>query len=149
MTSQIYDKHSCGTLTWKFSSSGGFDILLVKQFKDSEAWSLPKGHINESESPEECARRETFEETGVLVSITRPLGDFYVRLSRRESGTKRVTIYLASPCGTTLTNPKGPESDVADAEWYNVNSLPNLQTSQRDFILAGLKEVEREINELM
>ena len=42
-------------------------ILLVLN-RDREAWELPGGTIEPGEKPEDCARRETLEETGQLVS---------------------------------------------------------------------------------
>ena len=42
-------------------------------------WSLPKGHIEEGETPEQAAIREVAEETGITSEITQSLGviDFW------------------------------------------------------------------------
>ena len=45
------------------NGAGEPDFLLVEQYGDF--WSFPKGHPEEGESPEEAAKRELFEETGV------------------------------------------------------------------------------------
>jgi len=48
-------------------------ILIVKN-KNSEGtgkWSLPKGHVEENESREDCAMRELYEETGLKLYIIR------------------------------------------------------------------------------
>src|SRR5438046_8343836 len=37
-------------------------------------WSLPKGHIEEGETPEQTAVREVAEETGISSTVVRPLG---------------------------------------------------------------------------
>src|SRR5262249_572154 len=37
-------------------------------------WSLPKGHIEEGETPEQTAVREVAEETGISSKVLRPLG---------------------------------------------------------------------------
>ena len=49
-------------------------------------WSLPKGHIEEGETPEQTAVREVAEETGILGEIIRPLGtiDYWFVAERRR-----------------------------------------------------------------
>lgn len=45
-------------------------ILLVKEFRmgtNHMIYGLPAGHIDDNESPEECAKRELFEETGLSI----------------------------------------------------------------------------------
>lgn len=40
--------------------------ILCVLGRASQKWSFPKGHLQEGETVFQCARRETFEETGVL-----------------------------------------------------------------------------------
>lgn len=49
-------------------NSSGF-VLLVRGRK-SQKWSFPKGHCKHNESDIECARRELFEETGLIAPET-------------------------------------------------------------------------------
>jgi len=60
--------------------SGEMGLLIGRIDKRGRMlWSLPKGHIEAGESPEEAALREVREETGIKSSITRSLGviDFW------------------------------------------------------------------------
>ena len=49
------------------------EILLLKRSVSSQygpgLWGFPAGHIEEGESPEECAERELFEEIGADISV--------------------------------------------------------------------------------
>jgi 8-oxo-dGTP pyrophosphatase MutT (NUDIX family) len=40
--------------------------ILCVLGRTSQKWSFPKGHLQDGETAFQCARRETFEETGVL-----------------------------------------------------------------------------------
>ncbi len=56
-------------------------ILLTKR-EDFETWILPSGGVEEGESLAQAAIRETKEETGLDVELTRLVG-VYSRLSNR------------------------------------------------------------------
>jgi 8-oxo-dGTP pyrophosphatase MutT (NUDIX family) len=67
-------------------------ILLVQQDRyliDGTSWEIPGGKREQSESLEEAARRECFEETGVLCANLAPLHTFEPGLD-----TLRNTTYL-------------------------------------------------------
>jgi len=54
-----------GCLIWK-REAGKIKYFLVKPTMSKAGYGIPKGHPNEDESPEETAKRETFEETGLI-----------------------------------------------------------------------------------
>ena len=47
-------------------AGGGYAVLMCGGY---HGWSFPKGHQEEGELPEETARREVFEETGIRAVI--------------------------------------------------------------------------------
>lgn len=50
-------------------------VLLVKR-RDIPVWVLPGGGLDPTETPEEGAIREVFEETGYRVEVTRKVGEY-------------------------------------------------------------------------
>src|SRR5918997_2779357 len=71
-------------------------VLLVSQHGTS--WSLPKGHLEEGETPLEAARREIREESGVSrLEMVRPLGSYTrhrLGADGRENRSELKTIHL-------------------------------------------------------
>lgn len=47
-------------------------LLMVKE-KESSAWSIPSGGIEDGESPEQACVREIWEETGFKTEVKKPL----------------------------------------------------------------------------
>lgn len=101
---------SAGVLVYR-EGEGGLEVLIVHpsgRFGRNSPWSLPKGRIEEGESPEEAARRETWEETGVRVTELQELGSIVYR-----RGRKRVYGFAgAAPQGVEPV-PDGDEVDEA------------------------------------
>src|SRR5579872_5491751 len=59
---------SCGCCVFRILNNMP-QILLVRPFPDRDAWGIPKGHLDEGETLEACALRETFEEAGINVIL--------------------------------------------------------------------------------
>ena len=60
----MVQKHVAGCI---FLSPQGRILCVLG--RASQKWSFPKGHLQEGETPYQCARRETVEETGFLPPI--------------------------------------------------------------------------------
>ena len=76
------------------SNGNTLEIAVIRP-RGRKAWALPKGHVDQGEVPEETARREVREETGVDAKLDQPLGEtryFYSREGRRIQ--KRVHFFL-------------------------------------------------------
>ncbi|HYU31485.1 MAG TPA: NUDIX hydrolase [Thermoanaerobaculia bacterium] len=80
-------------------SAGGLIVrssrILLISTQEGKRWQLPKGHIEEGETPEEAAIREVREETGVTGRIVAPLpGVEYWFFDRGSRIHKQVAYFL-------------------------------------------------------
>ena len=103
-------------------------ILLVKHKKFNK-WVQPGGHIEDEETPEEAALRETYEETGIKVKLLgdrfpreddfiKPLG---IQKNRNKEGDVHIDIIYA---GVPVNDVEGHISDESiDLHWFTRKEL--------------------------
>lgn len=107
-------------------------ILLVRRRMMPEAgkWSIPAGFLDRGEDPREVAVRETWEETGLEVSIE-GLVDVYYNDCAGSSGASIFILYRAHLIGGELQ----PGDDADAAAFFGPDELPELAfASTRDAI---------------
>jgi ADP-ribose pyrophosphatase YjhB (NUDIX family) len=120
------DEVSAGGLVVDKTGTKG---LLIGRLDPKDAsherllWSLPKGHIEEGETPEQAAIREVAEETGIKSEITRSLGviDFWFMASGKRIH-KTVHHFLFAEVGGKLA----PQvTEVDDVAWFPIEEIVN------------------------
>jgi ADP-ribose pyrophosphatase YjhB (NUDIX family) len=84
-------------------------------------WSLPKGHIEEGETPEQAAIREIREETGISGSVLAPLGtiDFWFMAEDRRVH-KTVHHFLLEAHDVELSD---SDAEVAEVAWVPLSEV--------------------------
>ncbi|WP_102126431.1 NUDIX hydrolase [Deinococcus planocerae] len=95
----------------------GEEILLVRE---RGRWSLPKGGLEAGELVQEGARRETYEETGLVVEL-RDLA-FIVEFQAQTWGHHLQFFYTGREVGGTLA-PRDPDRDVQEARFVPIRQL--------------------------
>lgn len=92
-------------------------VLLVERGVDPHRgkWDFPAGYIDYGENPVEAAKRETLEETGLIVEITG-----LIDISFDE--TVIAIFYRARIVGGTLL----AGDDVQKVDWFSPHNLPEL-----------------------
>lgn len=107
-------------------------VAIVKQGPRWPSWSLPKGRIEEGETPRETAEREIREETGIWqLEFVRELGTYErYRGGTKSSGEKkRITIFLFRTRQEALrpADPANPE-----AKWVPLDRVADELTHEED-----------------
>jgi 8-oxo-dGTP pyrophosphatase MutT (NUDIX family) len=106
-------------------------VLLVHH-KKWDKWVQPGGHIEDNELPEECAIRETYEETGIKVRLIGKRfpreDDFIMPLAIQKNRNKQNDIhidflYLAVPINDDINHDSKENYDV---KWFSRNELENI-----------------------
>ncbi|WP_034386735.1 NUDIX hydrolase [Deinococcus sp. YIM 77859] len=95
----------------------GEEILLVRE---RGRWSLPKGGLEAGELVQEGARRETYEETGLVVEL-RDLA-FIVEFQAQTWGHHLQFFYTGREVGGML-GPRDPDRDVQEARFVPIRQL--------------------------
>lgn len=101
------------------------EILLQKR-ADNGFWDYPAGSMELGESFEECARREVYEETGLVCGKL----EFFMDLSGKESfyeypnGDKTYTAGIIYICRDFSGEMKVQEDEVQTQAFFPLNALP-------------------------
>ena len=118
------DEVSAGGLV--IDSTGKKGLLIGRrdikdQTQERLLWSLPKGHIEEGETPEQAALREVAEETGIESEISKSLGviDFWFMAGGKRIH-KTVHHFLFKETGGKLA----PQvTEVDDVAWFPLGEI--------------------------
>jgi len=103
-------------------------------------WSIPSGHREEGETPKECAIRETFEETQIIIKDSNAVNLV------QELDTGNGVFYIYHWC---MDNLKKPILDFEHTEWGmlpSIDSLTPIQPEMKkiiDVILDDIQKIDR------
>ena len=109
------------------------DVVVVNQNHDS--WSLPKGHIDEGETPIDAAIREIYEETGIInPKLVKKIGHYdryRIGLDGRDdlSELKTIHIFLFKSEQEKL---KPLDKNNPEAKWVDIHEVENYLTHKED-----------------
>ena len=117
-------------------------IVPVKRAADGRrVVGLPKGHLDGDETPEQAARREVAEETGVQAELVEELGDVTYRYERRGGRIEKVVrFYLFEYRSGDVAD---HDHEIEEARW-----IP-LRQAAGELTYPGEREmVERALSRL-
>jgi ADP-ribose pyrophosphatase YjhB (NUDIX family) len=95
------------------------DKILLTQRDDFETWILPGGGVEDGESIAQAAIRETKEETGLDVELTKLVG-IYSRLGNFLKG--HVVLFVGKQIGGEI---KCQPGETIAVEWFPFDQIPS------------------------
>lgn len=143
---EVVREPTAGGIIFRHTSFGpaGIEILLIADSKGR--WTIPKGHIEESETPRQAAEREIREETGLQeMKVLDWLGKINFRYRRNSSLVLMTTDIF-------LVRAKGESQSVKPERWMsNLAWLPAQDALEKieyedigKLILLGLKKIRKQ-----
>ncbi len=115
-------------------SAGGIilnrdNVLLVYQ-ESTNTWAFPKGHMKDSESELETARREILEETGLIdIKLIKKLGSYTRGTKKSTNILKHITMFLFS---TSKKYVYSKYKEIGDIRWVSVNEVTHTLAYPED-----------------
>jgi 8-oxo-dGTP pyrophosphatase MutT (NUDIX family) len=124
---------SCGTITFYKGK-----VLLIKQNKGYIGF--PKGHVENGETEEETAIRETKEETNIDVKIHKDK-KYYINYDVDGKINKDVVLFLAEPISFET---RKQDSEVEKTMWVDVSLVCDYLSydDTKEIFMEALNDIE-------
>lgn len=139
--SEVVREPTAGGVIFRRGKDNRIEILLIQDAKNR--WTIPKGHIEEGETPKQTAEREIGEETGLQeLKVMNWLGKINFRYRRATSLVLMTTeIFLVKALGDT--DKLKPEEWMNGIKWFPANeALDKIEYDDiGKLILLALKKI--------
>lgn len=129
----VAEVQAAGGIVCRPGPAGLVEIAVIHR-PSRDDWSLPKGKMDDGETPEQTALREVMEETGLRCLIVRPAAA--VHYIDRRGRRKRAAYWVMRVLGGGFE----PNDEVDQLRWLTVEEALDLLTypSDRNLVAAHL-----------
>ncbi len=105
-------------------------FLLVHERKHGQKWFLPAGRVEKGETFQQAARRETLEESSVMVRLT---GILSIEHTPSVHGSRFRVLFVGEPI-----NPEGiktePDHHTLEARWVSLDELAKYELRSQEVV---------------
>ncbi len=100
--------------------------VLLQRRRDSNRWAMHGGGVEMGEIVEETAKRELFEETGLIANNLELLGVFSGedRMFTYPNGDEVYSIGVVYVCNDFSGDLSPDANEVKELKWFDINKLP-------------------------
>lgn len=101
-------------------------LAVLHERLGEQAWEVPGGHLDDGETFEEAAARETLEETGIVVEVRDLMATCVHEWAERRQ-RRLIMFFHAVP--VRVAQPRPGDADIVRAEWVDPSQLTPASTS--------------------
>lgn len=128
---------SCGAVVFK-KENNSIKLLIIKQHDN--CWTFPKGHVENSETEEETAKREIKEETNIDALIDNNFRKV-ITYSPKEGVLKDVVFFVGKALSDEIII---DPNELYEAKWEEIDKIEKLFVHEN--ITEVFKSAENYIN---
>lgn len=130
----------------KFNKRVGSFVVLTRKNKsevflvlrsDFPVWEPQGGGIENGETPEQCAIREAYEETGFKIKIVKKIAEY------AGPKTNAVDSYVFE--GKVISGSYKKEYQGCEGKWFDINNLPKNMTHVRRMMISDLLNYDNKL----
>ncbi|MCL2593215.1 MAG: NUDIX hydrolase [Defluviitaleaceae bacterium] len=120
--------------------------ILLQKRKDNGCWANHGGAVEIAEKVETAAKRELFEETGLIANSLEFLGVFSGEelLYTYPNGDMVSFVVILYLCENFSGEVKGQEEEVAELKWFSIDNLPeNISPPDKPMMEAVVRKLKK------
>jgi 8-oxo-dGTP pyrophosphatase MutT (NUDIX family) len=136
----VVNERSAGGIAVNVVDGVAYAAVIGRRNRNGKLeWCLPKGHVEEGETPEQAAIREVKEESGISADVIHNLGliDYWFTGEDRRVH-KVVHHYLLEASSFTLSVENDPDHEAEVAEWVALRDLSSRLSYPNERKMAEL-----------